>query len=389
MSAPTKGQVARLVEAAWKPPVTSIDATLYLSVTRPIVPREELEKTVRDVYSTIEGKSNAPKQSVEEFEKSVAVEVERMRREQQSPAVIKKRVRWNGIQYREDKVSVEGSIKVVDTETEFNRVIVNTGNHLLKDYTNFEYDIVNEVAAINDKQGSLWKEDSVWDAFGIQPVSMLLKALTMVPLSPEDIKQGVTNFVPAISTERVLELQENKNEHLILLTCPDEYKSYRVDRFEVRTRQNSERPLLIFYCDAKDYSKLYRSESYHPTIADPLLTVERDMFDSKGFPKVWITEEYDPDTKQMRRAERVFESVSINVQLPNDIYEYNPPEGFSTIDYRPDTPIVVQPHERTYSISLPEHKNAATWRHVMAGIGILFILIALGRMWMLRINNKK
>ena len=319
LSTPTKEQVARLVEAAWKPSVTSIDAALYLSVTRPIVPREELEKTVREVFTSIEERSNALKQPADEFEKSIAAEVERMWREQQSPAVIKKRVRWNGIQYREDKVSAEGSIKVVDSKTKFNRVIVNAGNLFLNDYTSFEYDLVKEVAFINDKQGSHWKEDTVWDAFSIQPISMLLKSLTMVPPNPEDIKQGV-NFVPMISAERVLELQENKNEHFILQTRSGEYKSYSVDRFEVRARQNPERAILVFYCDAKDYSKLYRSESYHPVTGEILLATERDNFDSEGFPKVWITEEYDPDKKQVRRAERVFESVSINVKLPTGIF---------------------------------------------------------------------
>lgn len=132
-SVPKMEQIVRLVESAWKPPLTSIDAPLVVSVTRPAIAREELEKNVRKAYAVVERNSNNTKVSAEELEESITAEVERLIKEQLSPAIIKKRIRWNGIQYREDKVSAEGE-NVIDSKMEFNRVIVNAGNPLLKDY---------------------------------------------------------------------------------------------------------------------------------------------------------------------------------------------------------------------------------------------------------------
>jgi len=370
-STPSREQVARLVESAWKPPVTSIDATAYVSVSRPSIPREELDKNVRYAYTVVAEKSGG-KESSEEFERAVSREVERLIKEQQSPAIIKKRIRWNGTQYREDKVSVEGNIKVVDSKTEFNRVIVNAGNPLLKDYTSFEYDLDQKIASIDDKVGSTWREDSVWDAQSIQPVSLLLKSLTMLPP-----KAGETNFVPTISIEKVSVLQEDKNEHIFVRTRSDKYKSYTVDRFEIVARQYPDCPLMVFYCDAKDYSKLYRSESFDPASGTLLLVVERDNFDRSGFPKVWITEEYTSGTSQVRRAEHVLETVSVDVKLPADIFEFNPPSNFSTVDNRPASPLILEPHEREfgkYDDVLQERQKFTVWRFALMGIGILLIL---------------
>ena len=97
-------------------------------------------------------------------------------------------------------------------------------------------------------------------------------------------------------------------------------------------------PLVVLICDRKDYSHVYRAEFHTPTTNHIIYIRECGNFNSNGFPHNITEIKYDREGNFKEKSVYNIISVDLNPSIPDDLFTFNPPEGYKVVDNRTKKP---------------------------------------------------
>jgi hypothetical protein len=343
---PTEEQVTKLVAAAWKEPVHSIDVTLYKDVTEPPKSVEEIRKMFEDAFNHMEGpKENLSPWDLQDRERNIRLNVERAVKEQKVGRKIKERIRISGHRQRIDQVlgwpkmvllqgtpyeEVRPEV-VLGPNTPYEMTHVNLGDKRKGDYTSFAYYHYHysKTAQITNKRNSMWAKSDIIEMLAPPGISIIFqrhlgvnKGTTSQPIFVPD-----PNKIQKITSTGILA----DNQRLVI--GPDPNRPDSRDRIEIKDPNSPGGIVLI--CERKDYSRVYYSEIRNPLTGKLLVTKECSNFDAQGFPHNATVTKFDMDGNLKEKEVYTIEKVELNPDIPDEVFEFRPPEGYDVADLRP------------------------------------------------------
>ncbi len=329
---PTEEQVAKLAAAAWKERPQSLDVTLYLELTTPTKPfeqiRSEVEKFVDEDYERM----GLTKESLKTYEKerrkkTIEINVNWRVRRQQFPRLIKKRIRISGNNQRTDSVTAEPG-KQLESNMPFEHTYVNFGKRDSENFYSFHYAHKIKSANIEDKSG--WaKRDPAQFAYLPTGISLRLKSTIGIKVG-----EGISAaFIP--DPNRMQDFAEKGIlvGGLRLAVEPDPNSPDSRDRIEIKD-PNWASGGIVLICDRNDYSRIYYFEYCVPESNDPLYTTECSNFDSQGFPRNITETKYDRRGNLKEKSVYTILEVHLNTSIPDELFRFQPPPGYKVKDIR-------------------------------------------------------
>lgn len=344
-SVPTEEQVTKLAAAAWKEPVHSIDITLYKEITKPPKSVEEFRQMFEDAFAKGEGrpKENLSPAELEMRNKDIQLNVEREVKLQEAGRKIKERVRISGHRQRIDQVlgwpkmvllqgtpyeEVRPEV-VLGPNTPYEMTHVNLGDKRKGDYTSFAYYHDNKTARITNNRNSMWAQSDI--------IGMLAPPGISITLQPQlGVNKGTTSqpiFVPDPNKMQKVTSTGILAGDRRLAICPDPNNPDSRDRIEIKDPNYLGGIVLI--CDKEDYSRVYYSEIRNPLTGKLLVTKECSNFDAQGFPHNATVIKFDMDGNLKEKEVYTIERVELNPNIPEEVFEFKPPEGYDVADLRP------------------------------------------------------
>lgn len=328
---PDEEQVAKLVAAVWKDKPDSIDATIYKTITRPAKSRQQIRERIEDFFAKekswilqkYDPNSHGRTVMLEELNRTIEMNVERIMKEQQTPTRIKRRIRISDGRERRDIAYARTPDVPLGPNTPFESTVVDLGEHVQGDIKAFSYHHERKIANIHTDG---WKASHIEDLTGLPfritislKVTMGTKASSGLYMPDPDKIQEVKRTGFLLNTFR-------------LTIVPDPNAPAKRDRIEMRDPDYPVGTVLI--CDRNDYSRVYSVKSYLPTTGHLSYMRECSNFDSQGFPHNATVIEYNIEGKLKKKEIYTIEKVELNPVIPDEVFKFNPPEGYKVTDLR-------------------------------------------------------
>ena len=336
-----------MTAAAWKECPHSIDVTLYKDITKPPKSVEEFRRMFEDAFNKGGGrpKENLSPAELEMRNRDVQLNVERAVKEQEDGRKIKQRVRISGHRQRIDQVlgwpkmvllqgtpyeEVRPEV-VLGLNTTYEMTHVNLGDERKGDYTSFAYYHYhnNKSALITNKRNSMWAKSDIIELLAPPGISIIFqrhlglnKGTTSQPIFVPD-----PNKIQKVTSTGIL----SGNQRLSI--SPDPNNPDSRDRIEIKDPNSPGGIVLI--CERKDYSRVYYSEIRNPLTGKLLVTKECSNFDAQGFPHNATVIKFDMDGNLKEKEVYTIEKVELNPDIPDEVFEFRPPEGYDVADLRP------------------------------------------------------
>ncbi|MHC4560503.1 MAG: LolA family protein [Planctomycetota bacterium] len=319
----------RLVAAVWKDKPDSIDVTIYKTISKRAKPYREIRERVEGFFAKdkswilekYEPNSHGRTVMLEKLNRTIVMNVERLMKEQQTPTRIKKRVRISDGRERHDVAYARTPDVSLGPNTPFESTYVDLGEHVQGDINAFAYHHDRKIANMHTDG---WKASHIEDLMGL-PYTMTIgwKVIT-------GTKAASGLYIPDPD-----KIQEVKRRGVLLdrfrvAIVPDPNAPGTRDRIELRDPDYPGGIILI--CDRKDYSRVYCLKSYMPRTGHLSHMRECANFDSQGFPHNVTVIEYNIEGKFKKKEIYSIEKVELNPVIPDDVFKFNPPEGYKVTD---------------------------------------------------------
>jgi len=342
---PTKEQVAKLAVAASKERPHSIDITLYLELTTQPKPIEKIRQEVEGFFENernmiqqrYEPNSPGMKIMLKKLNKTIEKNVDAWIKRQQFPRLIKKRTRDAGHNHRSDSVTAEPG-EELDPNRPFEHTSVNFGKSNSPDFYSFSYHHDIKSAHIEDESGWFVRDTRGFGNMPLGPAS-LLQAI----LSTNQVPITELTFVP--DTKKMQELCKTGIGRMQFPTVvqkvrvsvtPEKNAPGNKDRIEIGDPNKPYGTVMI--CDREDCSRVYYMESRNAQTGQPFYIRECSNFDSQGFPRNVTEIQYDMEGNLNEKSVYHIVSVDLNPSLPENLFVFNPPEGYKVVDTRTKKP---------------------------------------------------
>jgi hypothetical protein len=346
IAVPTEEQVQKLAAAAWKKPIESIDVTFYKDYTTAPKPVEQLRKMAEEFADReLKGRSldELKPYEIERRNKTIERNLKNWVEDQKFPRRIKSRVRISGDNQRIDLVKV-GPNEPLGLDTPFVHTFINTKDANTGDFVSYHYaGEMNTVFVDTTK----WAKETIAQFAGI-PFGTALTLQFFL-----GIDQGSTptslNYIP--DPNKMAELARTGLASIEPIRGAKAKGNMVVNRIAIRSDPNAPDtrdiieigdpnhfPLVALICDRKDYSRVYHIEAQIPTKTQIMYIRECSDFDSQGFPHNITEIQYDKDGNLTKKSVYRIEKVELNPVIPDEIFKFNPPEGYKVIDSRSKKP---------------------------------------------------
>ena len=339
---PTEEQVQKLAEAAWKEPINSIYVTFYKDYTKVPKPVEQLRKRAEEIADEeFKGRSidELKPYEIERRNKTIEENLKIRVENQKFPRKAKCQVWISGDNYRIDMVEV-GPNEPLGPNTPFVHTFINIKDATTGEFVSYHYAGEMNTVFVDTKK---WAKEDIAQFAGIPFTTALTLQFFL------GIDQGSTptslNYIP----------DPNKMAELVrtgLASIESKAKGKKVVyRIAIRSAPNAPDtrdiieigdpnhfPLVALICDRKDYSRVYHIEAQIPTKTQIMYIRECSDFDSQGFPHNITEIQYDKDGNLTKKSVYRIEKVELNPVIPDEIFKFNPPEGYKVIDSRSKKP---------------------------------------------------
>lgn len=330
-----QSQIEKLLTAVWEEPINTIEMVVYVEKNKQPMPEVQIRSIVEKMYTASDiGAINTTEDS---RQAEINAEVDRIKREQENPTLLKQRITLKDHFMRVDENNLSAlyptGFKV--PVLEYTRTYVNAGDPASNDYTHYEYNHVSEIATIFNSKDR-WHKARVNEWFGI-PSHMKIVLQSMLGNLIKD--DGMMRF--QIDPQKVEKFRNNEIENIAVTI--EKQNSGKDTVVLSHITESKSTPILVMQCDQSDYSKVYLLEAYDLTTGHCIQRRECNGFDSKGFPEEMRISNYSRDTGDLlKEAKYAIESVELNKEIPVEFFDFSLPSGYSLVDRRLDSPLVVQ-----------------------------------------------
>ncbi len=338
---PTAEEVNKLAAAAWKKPLQSIDVSLYKDIAHPAKSVEEIREMIEGFFNKAEGpKANLSPQELDMRNRNIQLNVERTLKEQEAGRRVKQRVRIWGQRQRIDQVNAQPRMVLmpgtpsqhtlgpitVGPNTPYETSFVNTIDKKSGLFMSFAYYHASKKLQVTSKEKTTWKRNDV-----IELAQLATPFQALLGLNKGSVAEPV--FVPDPDKMEQLRKTGLVAAKLRLTIKPD--PDYPDDRDYIQLKSDDCPCGSVFVCEKADYSRVYYMETCNPITGHPLYIRECSNFDSQGFPHNATVIQYDLSGKLKKKKVYTIERVELNPSIPDELFEFKPPEGYEVIDLRP------------------------------------------------------
>jgi len=329
-------QVAKLVAVAWKDKPNSIDATIYQTITKPAKSPQQIREMLEDVFAKkerswilqkYESNSRARTIMLDKLNRTIEMNVERLIKEQKTPRRMKMRIRISNGRERHDIAYADTPDVLLGPNTPYESSNVDLGKHAPGDIRAFEYSHDTKEAKIHSGG---WAASHIEDWAGL-PSAM---RLGLKVLLGKRTNSGL--YVPDSDKIRGIERTGTFLDRFRVAIGPDPNAPDTRVRIEVKDPDSP--AMNVFIHDRNDYSRVYSMKSYRPKTGHLSRVRECRNFDSQGFPHNATVIEYDADGKLKKKEVYRVEKVELNPVIPDEVFKFNPPEGYKVTDLRSKKP---------------------------------------------------
>lgn len=344
---PTEEQVQKLVAAAWKEPIKSIDITFYKDYTKVPEPVERLRKRAEESAdrAVLKGRSLSELKpyEIERRNKIIEANFKNWVESQKLPRKAKCQVRISGDNQRIDMVKV-GSNEPLGLDTPFVDTYVNTKDANTGDFVSYHY--AGDINAVF-VDTTMWTKETIAQFAGVPILTAMSlqfflgvdqgstpKLLNYIP-DPNKMAELARTGLATIEPIREAKAKGNKAVNRIGIR-PDPNAPGTRDIIEMGDPNYF--PTAVLVCDRKDYSRVYRTEYHIPTTNKLIYLRECDNFDSQGFPHNTTEIKYDKDGNFVEKSVYKIIKVELNPSIPPEVFEFHPPQGYKVVDHRSGKP---------------------------------------------------
>jgi hypothetical protein len=343
---PKDGQVSKLAAAAWKEPIESIDVTFYKDYATAPEPIEQLRKEAEEIADReLKGRSidELKPYEIERRNKTIEMNLKNWVESQKHPRKAKCRVRISGENQRIDMVIAVPNEKL-GQDTPFVDTYVNTKDDKTGEFVSYHYaGEMNTVFVDTTK----WAKQNI-DQFAGLPFATALTlqfflgidqgstpiSLNYIP-DPNKMTELARTGLASIEPTRGAKAKGNKTVKRIGIRHDPNAPGTR-DIVEIGDSNHF--PSIVLICDRNDYSRVYRTEFHTPTTNQIMYIRECDNFNSNGFPHNITEIKYDMEGNLKEKSVYNIVSVDLNPSFPDDLFRFNPPEGYKVVDNRTKKP---------------------------------------------------
>ena len=342
---PTEEQVAKLAAAAWKERPHSIDVTLYLELTTPPKPIEQIRKEVDGFFENernmvlrkYEPNSEGMKIMLKRLNKAIEMNANSWVKRQQYPHLIRKRIRNAGHNHRADSVTADAG-EELEPNMPFDHTSVNSGERNSEDFYSFGYQHKIKKAIIEDESG--W---FVRDPTGFACLPLGIASTLQVFLGGTNQGDPDPNKMHELARTGLAKIEHPAGVVRVrVMVTPDPNAPDTRDRIEIGDPNRL--PTTVMICDREDYSRVYYVELRSRRTGEPFYIRECSNFDSQGFPRDVIEIKYDIDGNFEEKLVYKIVKVDLNPTIPDEVFKFKPPEDYEVDDRRP-------PEKRTKNVN--------------------------------------
>ncbi len=343
---PTEEQVQKLAAAAWKEPIKSIDVTFYKDYTGVPESIEQIRKRVEEsADKEFKGRSldELAPYEIEMRNKMIEANFKNWVEGQKFPRKARSRVWISDDEQRIDMVKV-GPNEPLGPDMPFVDTFINAKDANTGDFVSYHYaGDMNAVFVCT----TMWTKETIAQFAGLPLTTALGLQLflgtdqgstpTLLNYIPEPNKMAelARTGLVGIKPVRGAKAKGNKVVNRISIR-PDPDAPGTRDIIEMGDPNYF--PTVVLTCDRKDYSRVYRTEGRFPTTHQIMYIRECSNFDSQGFPHNVTEIKYDKDGNFKEKSVYRIEKVKLNPSIPDEIFKFNPPEGYKITDPRSKKP---------------------------------------------------
>lgn len=340
---PTEEQVQKLAAAAWRNPVESIYITFYEDYTKVPEPVEQIRKRAEKFADMeLRGRSldELTPYEIERRNKIIEVNFKIGLESQKFPRKIKKRVWISDDEQRVDMVKV-GPNEPLGPDMPFVHTFVNTKDANTGEFVSYHYASEMNTVFVDT---SKWAEEPI-AKFADVPAARNLQislgvdqggTLTSPIFVPDSNKIQALARTGLTRTESIASVKLKRPLINKISIYPDPNAPSTKDIIEMGDPNHF--PSFVLICDRKDYSRVYRTEFHIPTTNKIRYIYECDNFDSNGFPHNITEIQYDKDGNFVKKSVYRVIKVELNPSIPDEVFEFHPPEGYKVVDHRSKKP---------------------------------------------------
>lgn len=340
---PTEEQVQELAAAAWKEPINSIHVTFYKDYTKVPKSIEQLRKEAEEIADKkFKGRSieELKPYEIERRDKFIEINSKNWVENQKFPRKAKCQVWISGDNYRFDMVEV-GPNEPLGPNTPFVHTFINIKDANTGEFVSYHYAGEMNTVFVGTKK---WAKEDIAQFAGI-PFRTALILRLFLGIDQGSTPTSLLNYIP--DPNKMAELARTG-----LASIESKAKGKKVVyRIAIRSDPNAPKtrdiieigdpnhfPSYVVICDRKDYSRVYHIEALIPTTTQIIYIRECIDFDSQGFPHNIIEIKFDKDGNLKKESVYRIEKVELNPVIPDEIFKFNPPEGYKVQDSRSKKP---------------------------------------------------
>jgi len=335
---PTEEQVQKLAAAAWKEPINSIHVTFNKDYTKIPKSIEQLRKEAEEIADEeYKGRSidGLTPYEIERRNKIIEINLKNRVEKQKFPRKAKCQLWITGDNYRIDMVEV-GLNERLGPNTPFVDTLVHTKDATTGEFVSYYY--AGEMNTVFVNRGK-WAKENIAQFAGI-PFRTALTLQFFLGINQSSTPKSV-NFIP--DPNKMAEFARTG-----LASIESKAKGKKVvNKIAIRSDPNAPDtrdiieigdpnhfPSVVLICDRKDYSRVYHIEARIPTKTQIMYIRECSDFDSQGFPHNIKEIQYDKDGNLTKKSVYRIEKVELNPVIPDEVFKFNPPEGYKVIGSR-------------------------------------------------------
>ncbi len=365
-----KAELNQLLRDCLRRPPSVAELELYTVEHRQPIPKKELEERVRRMVTDLAKSGSIPAGTdlAQAFDINFRVQLAL----QSKPRVTRERWLVKGDATRRDWVSSDELIDVdVKVDTPFIRTYILPGSVSTGDGRFYIY-WHNLKSASRTKYNKMRQMRPMWDdLFGLDKLILEVLAVAVSELPKERAKGFGARDLKLDPTKIQTILAGKGDLQLFVSDIPVDSgpARKRVVLYTPSTRSTFADVIV----DATDFAKVYEQNQYDRD-GNRILEITATGFDASAIPreKTW--------TKQLpsgpERTELAVLAVSVNEDIPTDLFEFNPPEGYLASEIGEDGR-AIRPAAAQHPATEPLTHNRPIWQKIVMIAPIVCLIVLL------------
>ncbi len=339
---PTDAEMQALSDFAFQVRPEQGDITVYRTQRLPAgePPAAALQKVTEGIRTAEtalaeQDRKYGKKSTPEELEQRIAGAIAKWKQQQAVPLILKQRIRVNGFRYRLDQVTSR-DVPGITVDTDYVDTYVNMGNPLEQDHNTFHLSLNAKHAFRDNREGTRWAQDSMLDVVGVSFATEFFLKGVLGELLEANGKKQLT-----LDAKKMARLMNDSDPDIrIDVSRPSEKAMAKKvtlsgrDSFYQRVKLSPPANRTLLELTFDDQWRCLAEKVYAAANGTVVATMTREEFDGKGVPRIVKRATFEP-SGDFKLSESTIVLAYATDPIAEEVFEFNPPEGFSVVDNRP------------------------------------------------------